>query len=88
MTKRILTELMKVAKEIDKKDNLAEVYARYDNQLRVDCDAADDNYREFSRQIVNVLKDKIVEEFMKMNDYHPDSDDQFERWKKVESDES
>ena len=85
MTKRILTEFMKIAKEIDKKDNLAEVYARYDNWLREECDADDYNNQEFLRQIVNVLKDKIVKEYMKSNNYYPDSDDLFERWKKVES---
>lgn len=80
---RIVRELTKALKEVEQRENLAEVYARYSNRLAVesDCGRSEEEH-EVLLEIVSHLKSKIVSDFMKQNGYFVNSNDDWKRWEK------
>lgn len=80
---RIVRELTKALREVEQRDNLAEVYARYSNRLAAESDCGEsEEEHEFLLELMSHLKSKIVSDFMKQNGYFSNSNDELKRWEK------
>lgn len=85
MNERIIEELEIIVKEIERRDNLSEIYARYSNRLAVESDCGNDEEEyKFLLEIVSLLKSKVVLNFMNQNGYCINEDDEWKRWKRME----
>jgi len=61
--------------------NLALVYAMRSNELSEEADAGDDEeYYEFLKEYVDVLKFMIVQQYMNDKGWYRNSQDDLERW--------
>ena len=83
MHKRITEEVACITDEWARRDNLAEIYARYDNRLRVVVDGDCDEEYDFLCAIDRYLTSLVVRHYMKENGYVTNWDDDYHRWHKV-----
>lgn len=79
---RIDRELNIIVSEFYERDNLAEIYARYDNRLRIEVDSDDEEEVYFLRRIVRFIEDVMINLYMSKSDYLRDIDDMYGRWVK------
>ncbi len=82
MDERFDKEVQNIICEWKNRDNLAEIYARYDNWLRVEVDGDDWEQMDFLQSIVDYLKSLIAITYMRQCDYYRDDNDTFNRWRK------
>lgn len=65
-------------------DNLAEMYARYGNQLRVEADCGnDDEEYAFLIELTDFLRGCIVQKYMEQKGYFQSEHDQWNRWERI-----
>lgn len=77
---RVLKEIESVSREIERRDCLAEMFARYSNRLRVECDGDDWEEVEFLKEVTRYLECMIIGRYMRDNGYFRDGRDTFDRW--------
>lgn len=67
---RIINALKEISREVDRRHNLPDVYARYNNQLLMAADAEEWEEHEFLVDLTRIIKDMIVHDYMAQNGYY------------------
>ena len=65
-------------------NNLAEVYARYENKLLEEADCGNDQEEyEFLVEITEFLRGAIVQKYMEQKGWIPSPSDEWNRWERI-----
>ena len=80
---KLVQKLTEIKEEIEREDNLADLYARYSNLFVVALDNGiqDEEYRLLF-EIENALKSKIITDYMNSRGYYRDFEDDWNRWER------